>query len=401
MISSFDQLPMVIPAATFWQAHTEPASIQDDGVPDDPMGLFGRKDQVAMIDGLAIKNFRGFSDLDIPRLTKFTLLGGGNNVGKTSVLEALWLYYARMNALSFVGLQQLRGLNELPLSPVAMWAPFFARYNLATPISIELRFKDRVDKLSIAYQTGYSPKITAQRGSQGVPVVQGNQSASQAHSLKMELSSGGQVVHRSFLVMEPNGLRMEMEKSLVPAPGALITARVPSNVRDDALRFGALDIQNRDSEILEFIKIVEPRLISLSAVAIGNGTVVHGDIGLGVKMPVYHMGDGVVRILNIILTIATSPGGVVMIDEFGTGLHYSILSRICQAVAAAAEKYDVQVIATTHSYELLEEAHKGLVKSNPDSFAYIRIDRSGAAATANRYDYETLGVALEQEWEIR
>ncbi len=355
-----------------------------------------------MMDGLTIRNFRGFSSLEIPQLARFTLLGGGNNVGKTSILEAVFLYLARMNALSFVTLQQFRGLNELPLDLNAMWAPFFFRHNLSSVISIDTKFGIRSENLKISYQSSYLPKIKSQPGSQGIPVVRTNQSASPAHVLKTEAMAGDHLMQRSYLIMDSGGLRLEIEQAeLTNVAGVFIPSRAIANIREDALRFGMLDVKNKSSEIMEFVKIVEPRLVGLSAVAIGNGTVIHGDVGMGVKMPIYYMGDGVVRVLGTILAIASTGGGIVMIDELGNGIHYSILSRYCEAISAAAEKYNVQVIATTHSYELLREAHKGVANRKADDFAYIRIDRSGDDAVAKRYNYEVLGAASEQGWEVR
>ena len=356
-----------------------------------------------MMDSLTITNLRGFSRIEIPQLAKFTLLGGGNNVGKTTVLEAVYLYLARLNALSFVTLQQFRGLNELPLDLNAMWAPFFFRHNLSSVISIETKFGIRSENLKVSYQSNYLPKIKSQPGSQGVPVVKTNQTAAPAHVLKTEAMAGDQLMQRSYLIMDSNGLRLEVDEATGSSvPGVFITSRAMANIREDAVRFGTLDVKNKSSEIMEFVKIVEPRLKGLSAVAIGNGTVIHGDVGMGVKMPIYYMGDGVVRLLGIILAIASSGGGIVMIDEIGNGIHYSILSKFCEAVAAAAERYNVQVIATTHSYEFLQEAHKGLANAKNDDFAYIRIDKSeGGEAKIKKYDYKMLGVAIEQGWEVR
>ena len=45
-----------------------------------------------ILDSLEIHNFRGLKELCIDRLGRVNLLTGKNNVGKTSVLEALRLY---------------------------------------------------------------------------------------------------------------------------------------------------------------------------------------------------------------------------------------------------------------------------------------------------------------------
>jgi len=170
---------------------------------------------------------------------------------------------------------------------------------------------------------------------------------------------------------------------------------------DDAVRFGQIDIANLGGKVLEFLRLIEPMLQGISSVAIGNNTVIHGDIGLGRKIPLYNMGDGIVRLLNIILSIATSQNGMVLIDEFGNGFHYSMLSRIVEAVAAAAKEFNVQVVATTHSEEFLSESRKGLAGKYEDRFAYIRLSKGTNGIAAKNYDYEMLSAALDQGWEVR
>ena len=48
-----------------------------------------------ILDTLGIDNFRLFQHLRIPQLSRFNLIVGKNNVGKTTLLEALWLYARR------------------------------------------------------------------------------------------------------------------------------------------------------------------------------------------------------------------------------------------------------------------------------------------------------------------
>lgn len=45
-----------------------------------------------ILESLEIQNFRGFYHLQIERLGRVNLIVGENNVGKTSLLEALQLY---------------------------------------------------------------------------------------------------------------------------------------------------------------------------------------------------------------------------------------------------------------------------------------------------------------------
>ena len=65
------------------------------------------------------------------------------------------------------------------------------------------------------------------------------------------------------------------------------------------------------------------------------------------------VGDGVNRLLSILLTIMRNPGpnAVLLIDEIETGFHYSVYGRLWEAVMNTARENRCQVIATTHSYE--------------------------------------------------
>ena len=47
------------------------------------------------LDSLLIRNFRAFKELEVERLGRVNLVVGKNNVGKTSLLEAVMLYMYR------------------------------------------------------------------------------------------------------------------------------------------------------------------------------------------------------------------------------------------------------------------------------------------------------------------
>ncbi len=45
-----------------------------------------------MYTSFKIENFRGFDHLELDDLARINLIAGKNNVGKTSVLESLFIY---------------------------------------------------------------------------------------------------------------------------------------------------------------------------------------------------------------------------------------------------------------------------------------------------------------------
>jgi predicted ATPase len=84
--------------------------------------------------------------------------------------------------------------------------------------------------------------------------------------------------------------------------------------------------------------------------------------GLTNPVPIGSLGDGIWRLFTLATAMASAPGGVVLIDDIDTGLHYSIMEQMWRHIASMAIRLDVQVFATTHSrdcYEALSAVEEG------------------------------------------
>lgn len=66
-------------------------------------------------------------------------------------------------------------------------------------------------------------------------------------------------------------------------------------------------------------------------------------------IPIGSMGDGIWRLLGLALATVSAQGGVLLVDEIDSGLHYSTMSDMWKIIWQTATKLDVQVFATTHS----------------------------------------------------
>jgi hypothetical protein len=62
---------------------------------------------------------------------------------------------------------------------------------------------------------------------------------------------------------------------------------------------------------------------------------------------------------------------------------------------------NVQLFATTHSYQCIEAAHEAFTRSGPYDLRLHRLDRVGERIEVATYDQETLGTALELYHEVR
>ena len=68
-------------------------------------------------------------------------------------------------------------------------------------------------------------------------------------------------------------------------------------------------------------------------------------------MPLRTLGDGAMRCFAVALALAKSTNGFLLIDEAENGIHHSIQPKFWNMVLQTAQRNNVQVIATTHSWD--------------------------------------------------
>lgn len=358
-----------------------------------------------MISKLSLKGFKGFEQLDIPSLSRITLLGGRNNAGKTSILEALFMFHDRLNPQMILRQFAWRGVGSIAFEPDSMWAPVFYNYDIDKKIEISATVNGGEEKMTLKFNPNYVPATIPVKNVQPgfrPTQIKTDQKPEPSFSLDIIYDSKKMKSQTAHLLMGLDGFGIRVDNANSERrQAAFLGARVAINPTEDAQKFGQLDILGKQEEIVKFLKIIEPKLKSLSSVAMGDSSLIHGDVGLKRKIPIAYMGDGVSRLLSIILAIATSKNGVVLIDECENGIHHSVMPKIWEAIAKAAHEYDCQVICTTHSYECLEAAYEGLSGELASDFSYIRIDRTENKTVAKCFDHGMLKVAIDANMEVR
>lgn len=115
--------------------------------------------------------------------------------------------------------------------------------------------------------------------------------------------------------------------------------------------------EGREAEVVDAVRIIAPTLTDIvflsGDVPYRYGTRAGGILaafeGTRRRDPLGSHGDGMRRLLALSLALIQSEGGVLLVDEIDTGLHYSVLGQMWQLVVETARRADVQVLATTHS----------------------------------------------------
>lgn len=358
-----------------------------------------------MITEVLIRNFKCFKQLTLPNFGRITIIGGQNNVGKTVLLEALFLFFDRIPSNMILKQYGWRGLGNVMVTPEGMWGPMFRKYDLHQEMSISVWTNSKREIATYKYNTNYVleaiPKSEIPHDSEGKS-VRTDVEPIPSFSLDIEYDDGSKDKKTAHLLLSPKGKLGIQHDYIVDAQQITIflPAKMHISSKTTSERFSKLTKIGQEDNVVKFLKIIEPRLNRLANITEGPEPVIYGDIGLAEMIPIPFMGEGMSHMLDIALAICEAKNGHVFIDEVENGIHYSLLPKIWEAIGNIAETYKCQVIATTHSYECIEAAHKGLA-NKPDDLRYIRLDREGSVITAKTSDYEMLGAAISHNMEIR
>ncbi len=109
------------------------------------------------------------------------------------------------------------------------------------------------------------------------------------------------------------------------------------------------------------------------------------------------MGDGVNRMLTVILALLNCREGVFMIDEFETGLYYTVQTKLWEIVFMLAEKLNIQVFVTTHSSDCI----RSFAKVNKGQGTLIRLEEHEGEFSITSYSDSELIFATNNQIELR
>ncbi len=118
-------------------------------------------------------------------------------------------------------------------------------------------------------------------------------------------------------------------------------------------------------------------------------------------VPLRSMGDGATRVFGIALPLAQAQNGAVLIDEVENGLHYSVQGEVWTSIFALAQRLNVQVFATTHSWDCVVGFQYAANRSAAEGFLYRLERKQGGNVDAVLFSESEVAIAAEQQIEIR
>lgn len=372
-----------------------------------------------LLDSLEIKNFRAFRHLRIKKLGRVNLIGGRNNVGKSCLLEALQLYATRANP-SFIW-QILEAHDE------------GVRERLRRPLSERTRRSQNTEEMlsSLKYLFYGRKEITGTFDSIEIGKLysaeeklflsivfflvradeEGTTTFQQA-SLFDEYTSVENLVPRFSLqigknrsfhfplnpTVSPRLLRLEEITSVFIETGGLGKRRIGD-------LWDKIALTDHEKDVLSALRLITPGIEGINIVgdtqSIRERFTIIKVAGMSEPLPIRSLGDGMQRVLGIALALVNARDGFLLIDEIENGLHYSTHVDLWRLIFQLALRLNVQVFATSHSWDCIKAFSKVAQEDKESEGVYIRLDYKKENVTAAIYDEETLSVATQQDIEVR
>jgi hypothetical protein len=344
-----------------------------------------------MWDELSIRNFRAFKELTLGPLGRVNIIVGGNNTGKTCVLEAGFILAGFYNAEVPFNLNALRGKTLVPMDPRDVWGWLFHNKDLAARTEVTGTCKEDSERIRLKL----APTTGSTRPAGGEAPVSGAVSETENTPLELRCTYH----HSKGKTHQTTGRMQRSEKGELQLVFEGTEARVgygsifvPARQRtpyDDAEKFLRLVNNKRKAEVLTWLRRLDSRISDLSVEPEGPRYAVTADLGLAKYIPLVFAGEGSVRFLSILVSMLSAGSAYLFIDEIDSGLHHEAYPALWQAVFDLARATGNQVFATTHSWECLQAAHEVAKARAPYELSAFRLERTS--------EHEVKAVALTQQ----
>ncbi len=330
---------------------------------------------------LKIRGYKGLTDLHMEGLGSFNMIIGANDVGKTSVLESIFLLSGYPNMKLPIRTYNWRNYEAHLFEGLTSLFHDFDIRNQAKIASVSSDSTRRNLVISAPNPSSVSETLVSQNASQNgdaaeirTEEITGSQSSSNDFSapryLKYEATTES-----------PNRNPRSFSGSLQVNEGNIELAQIPDLTSKEltsteltpirffypAYEYNTELIRNvitekKDDELLKCLRFINPRIEGIAV----NGDTVYLDTGLKKMMPLNMLGSGMIRTATILATCILGTERIVLIDEIENGLHYSVLASLLSLLLAFAANDRLQVFATTHRLGILKSLIEVL---REDSFA--------------------------------
>ncbi len=310
------------------------------------------KEDELLLDSLEIKGYRCFEHLTIEKLGRVNLIVGKNNVGKTALLEAVWMYLNRGHVINDI--LNSRYENRLPVNNSG-------NGNLASKNLFNRNFDDT--KFQIGYINDESPMKSEWTYKSGIMFEQ-------VPTNKI----------RNFFI-KTDGL----------------------DNKEITTFWDSIELTYEEEEVLKSMKFISPNLLKVRLRNVDNNVrIPFAQVEkLSEPLTLKSFGEGLNRLFGISLALVNCKDGVLLIDEVENGFHYSVLPDVWKLIFKTAKDLNIQVFATTHSKDCIKAFTQAGIDDEESDGMLIRLENKDGKIRAVDFNEDELEAVERRNIEVR
>ncbi|MEQ8996295.1 MAG: AAA family ATPase [Coleofasciculus sp. B1-GNL1-01] len=327
-----------------------------------------------MLKNLTINNFRCFKHFELQQLGRVNLLVGKNNSGKTSILEAIQLLCSKGNPEPLLDAMTNRGEY--------FWSDESRRSGRDRQLDIcHLFHGHEIESGSefsiVGLNDDFQNKLSVSIGKRPIASSANSEIESDKSTSFVE-DFPDNLIELVFNISWTDGNHREGLKRTLSANGGLsedyirrwrVIGKPSKNAaKNQYITSSSLTTTNmtelfeqvvltpEETLVYQALQTIEPKIQRLASITSGSRRTSESRGGFVVRLadndqrvPIGSMGDGIWRMLGLALSTVSAKGGVLLVDEIDTGLHFTAMEDMWKLLLETAKKLNVQVFATTHN----------------------------------------------------
>ena len=371
------------------------------------------------IGSIALERFRAFQHLKIQGLGRVNLITGKNNTGKSSVLEALRILISDAAPSVIFSIlryreedigeseEQIRGSDLEGMFQISTLFHGFPEL-LESPEPIVISTNGGRRPMKLALQIDWFSEERDKEGNRKLISQDADLFGDSAGlpALAIETAGGRRVIPLDSLRRYPyRGRVLRSELSDEPRmPCIYVSPYGGERTATLGALWDRIALSDQERDVVEALRIIDPEISAVSMVG-GEGprqmrtAIVRAD-NLNRPVPLRSFGDGLNRLFGIVLSLVNAKDGLLLVDEFENGMHHTVQLDAWRAVFRLAQKLDIQVFATSHSWDAIEAFQKAAAET-PEEGVLVRLARKGEEIIPTLFREEELAVATRDRIEVR